>query len=260
MNLRSRQRSAYWRGEKMIIFCKRGIIALSIFIFIAGVVSGLRFLADVFPVENILVSGNNNLDKSDIIGTLNIRSGESLFRLSLGEVETRLKRNAWIKKVSLRKQFPDTIMIDVEEAVPKALLRFKEHMFLVGKDGNILEEIQNKSTPFLPVIVGINPKKDRGGIKEALKLIDVLAEKDILSSKESVEVMLKAYGLVMNMDGEYVKVGYGKYTEKLGRWKNLEEEIRRKNINVDYVDLRFNNEVIVKTLKKTKKGRTANVK
>lgn len=255
MNLRPKQKSAYRRGEKAVIFFKRGIIVLSAFILVAGVIIGVRLIADVFPVKNVLVSGNYNLEESEIIGAVNIRSGESLFRLSLDEVETRLKKNAWIKKVSLRKQFPDTIMIDVEEAVPRALLRFDGHMFLVNQSGNVLEEIKSESTPFLPVIVGIDPEKDSGGILEALKLIRVLAEKGILSRKESVEIMLKAYGLVMNMDGEYVKVGYGGYAEKLGRWKNLEEEIRRKNISVDYVDLRFENEVIVKPAKRNNKER-----
>jgi hypothetical protein len=51
-----------------------------------------------------------------------------------------------------------------------------------------------------------------------------------------------------------VKVGYGKYNEKIDRWKNLEAEIRRRNIMIDYVDLRFMDKVIVKPLKKSKRG------
>lgn len=255
MNIRPKQRSAYWRGEKIVIFFKKGIIVLSIFIFIAVAILVVRLSARAFPVKNILVSGNYHLEESEIKDAVNIRDGESLFRLSLEELEARLKQKAWIKKVFLRKQFPDTIMISVEEAVPKALLSLSGRMFLVDASGNVLEEIEDKSTLFLPVIAGINPQKDRGGILEALKLINALAEKNILSRKESIEIMLKPYGLVVNMDGEYVKVGYGRYAEKFGRWKALESEIRKKNIAIDYVDLRFENEVIVKPLKKVKERR-----
>lgn len=226
-----------------------------IFIFIGVAILGAKLLVRAFPVKNIMVSGNYHLEESEITETVNIRDGSSLVKLSLDELKARLKRNAWIKKVSLRKRFPDTIMVDVEEAVPRALLSLNGRIFLVDTGGNVLEEIEGESTSFLPVIVGINPKKDRGGILEALKLIDALDENDILSRKESIEIMLKPYGLVMNMDGEYVKVGYGRYTKKIGRWKALEMEVKKKDIAIAYVDLRFNNDVIIKPLKKVKERR-----
>lgn len=249
-----KKKSAYWRGEKIVLFFKRGILALFIFIFISLAVLGVKTLARAFPVKNVQVSGNYHLEKQLIKEAVKNGSGNSLFKLSLEELETRLKKIAWIKKVSLRKQFPDTVMIHVEEAVPRALLKVDKHMFLVEAGGSVLEEIEEKSIPFLPVIIGINPKKDRGGILESLKLIDALAEKDVLSQQESIEIMLKPYGLVMNIDGEYVKIGFGNYSEKIGRWRELEAEVRKKNIEIDYVDLRFENEVVVKPLKKIKKA------
>ncbi|MEF9475280.1 MAG: hypothetical protein L0958_00975 [Candidatus Mariimomonas ferrooxydans] len=88
-----------------------------------------------------------------------------------------------------------------------------------------------------------------------MKLINALDENDILSRKESIEIMLKPYGLVMNLDGEYIKVGYGRYAKKLGRWKALETEVKKKDITIAYVDLRFENEVIVKPLRKVKERR-----
>jgi len=260
MSLRPKQRSAYWRGEKIVVFFKRSIIVLSIFIFIAIAALGVKMSARAFPVKNIIVSGNYHLEEDEVKEAVNIREGESLLRLSFDELETRIKHMAWIKKVVFRRQFPGTLMIRIEEAVPKALLRLKKHMFLIDTGGNVLEEIGNKSIPFLPVIVGINPEKDRGGILEALKLIDALNEKNILSGGESIEIMLKPYGLAMNMDGEFVKVGYGEYPEKLERWKELEAEIRKRNIAINYIDLRFKDSVIVKPLRVAKKGKSKNVK
>lgn len=215
---------------------------------------GVKFISRSFPVEKILVSGNYHLEEDEIKGLINIRH-RSIFKLSLDDLERGLKKKAWIKNVVLRKQFPDTIMVNVEEADPRALLSINERMFLIDTEGNVLEEIEDQSTPFLPVIRGIDPKEDIGGVLEAIKLITALDERNILSGKESIEIMLKAYGLVINMDGEYVKVGYGNYREKLGRWMDIEAEIRGKNIEVDYVDLRFENEIIVKPKKKGKAGK-----
>ncbi len=256
---KSKKRSAYWRGEKLVIFFRRGIIVLLSVALVLFAVLGVRVLSYAFPVKNVLVSGNYHLDKDEIKRVANINN-RSLLRLSLDDLKASIERNAWIKNVVLRKQFPDTIMVNVEEAEPKALLRNEGHMFLLDAEGNVLEEIEDSGTPFLPVLRGINPDKDIGGVLEALKLIDALSEKNILSGKESVEILLKTYGLVLNMDGEYIKVGYGEYAKKLGRWQDLEEEIRKKNITVDYVDLRFDNEVIVKPLKQKKKIKETKLK
>lgn len=259
MNLHPKKRSAYRRGEKVVIFFKRGIIVLSIFVSITIVAMAVKLSARNFLIKDIQVSGNYHLEEEEIKDGI-VRNGESLFMLSFDEIETRVSRLPWIKKMSLRKQFPHTLMIDVEEATPKALLSLDSHLFLVDSDGNILEEIIDKGPPFLPVIVGINPKKDRGGILEALKLVDTLAGKNILLSKESIKIMLSSYGLVLNMDGENVRVGYGEYGEKLDRWKELEPELRKKNIIIDYIDLRFKDKVIIKPLKAVEKSSDANAK
>ena len=50
------------------------------------------------------------------------------------------------------------------------------------------------------------------------------------------------------VDGMLVKVGHGEYEEKLQRLLELEDEIMRRGIPVDYIDLRFANKVIVKPI------------
>lgn len=253
-----KQKAAFRKGEKIALFFKRGIIVLSVLIFTLLIVLGIKLSAGTFAVKDILVSGNSNLEKGDIIRALNIRNGESLFRLSFSDLGKRLKRIAWIKKVAIRKQFPDTLIIKIEETTPKALLRLNSRMFLVDGDSNVLEEVEGKSTSFLPVIVGIDPEKDKGGILEALKLVDAISyksdkpEKNTFINKELKEITMEAYGLAMNLDGEVVKVGYGKYAEKLGRWRELEPEVRKKNPAIKYIDLRFDDRVIVKPVEEIK--------
>lgn len=225
------------------------MLALTAVALVMACLLGIKTVTKLFPVKRIMVAGNYHLDEREILRAVQVSYGRSLLKLSLDELEERLRTKKWIKKVALRKQFPDTIMISVEEAVPKALLKREGRMFIIDTDGNLLEEIEGDSTPFLPVIKGIDPEKDRGGVMEAVSLIDALDDTGFLSRKESIGVMLKPYGLVVNMDGDYMKVGYGRYREKLARWKDLEPEIRKKKLNVEYVDLRYENEVIVKPLK-----------
>ncbi len=243
-----KRKSAYRRGEKMASFLKRGTIFFLIIVFFSIAFLGVKLLTQKFYVREILVFDNNHLDTKEIIASVKIQKGESFFDINLNEIDKRLKQNRWIKKVTLRKQFPNTLIVKVKEAVPKALLSRKKRLYLVDEDGKILERMKGVTTHFLPVIKDISPKNEKE-MSEAIKMADVLSKKNMFANKESVEIGIESYGLKLNIDGEIIKVGYGNYSAKFDRWIELEPEIRRKGLPIKYVDLRFKDSVIVKPLK-----------
>lgn len=253
-NQKNRNKSAYWRGEKVWIYLRRGILVVSLIIIVSVILFGIKLSGRVFPLKNIIVTGNNSLEEGEIKDAIETERGRGLIRVSLRGVNKKLMDMPWIKKVSLRKQFPDTLIVRVEETVPRAILSFDGGLFLLDGRGYILEEIKEEKTPFLPVITGINYNNNKADIIEALKLVEALSQKGILSHKESIEITLKSYGLYMNIDGEIFKIGYGRYADKIERWKDLEVEVRKKGIVIEYVDLRFIDRVIVKPLKAWGKG------
>ncbi|GBE04228.1 cell division protein FtsQ [bacterium BMS3Abin09] len=248
------RKPAYRRGEKLAIYLKRGTLVLLACIVVAALVLGTKLLTRHFSVNEIIVSGNYHLDKEDIVKSMKITKGQPLLDIRSEDINERLRENPWIKSVALKKQFPGTLLIKVEEAVPKALLSIKKKLYIIDENGNILERIKGESTLFLPVLKGISPKNKKD-ITEALKLISLLSEKNILSSMESVEIGTESYGLFINMDGELIKVGYGDYSEKFERWIELEPEIRKRGVLIKYIDLRFKDSVIVKPMEKIKKGK-----
>jgi cell division septal protein FtsQ len=250
------RKPAYRRGEKLAIYLKRGTLVLLVVVVIAALVLGAKLLARQFNVEEIIISGNYHLDKDDIVKSMNIKKGKPLLDIRSTDINERLRENPWIKRVALKKQFPGTLLIKVEEAVPTALLSIKKKLYIIDDDGNILERIKGESIPFLPVIKEISPKNKKD-INEALKLIASLSEKNILNSRESIEIGTESYGLFMNMDGEFIKVGYGDYSEKFERWIELEPEIRKRGVLIKYIDLRFKDSVIVKPMKKKRQGKSS---
>lgn len=249
MLLKKNNKCAYRTGEKALMFLKRLSLSLSVIIFVVIVILGIKFSGDLFPLKNIVITGNKNVGEDEIKSAISSAVDKGILRLSSKEINRRLETLPWIKKIYLRKQFPDTLMIRLEEAVPKALLNLNNGLFLIDGEGRILEEIRSQKTPFLPVITGINPKSNSADIIEALKLIEALSQKGILSNMESIEITSGPYGLSMNMDGETFRIGYKRYHEKLQRWKELEGELRRKGMAIEYIDLRFIDKVIVKPLK-----------
>jgi cell division protein FtsQ len=243
-----KKKAVYRRGEKMVLFFKRGTILLLCVVLVAAVFLVLKVFAQQLSVQKFQVSGNYHLDRDEILKSMQVEEGQSLVHLELDGVTERLKRNPWIKAVAMRKQYPHTLTVKIEEAVPAALLRIKKNLFLIDEEGERLESIQDETVPFLPVIDNINPK-DRKAMSEAIKLVTVLSRRSDFLKRESIEIGLESYGLTARIDGEFIKVGYGRYSEKFDRWIELEPEVRRRGVPIKYVDLRFKDSVIVKPLK-----------
>ncbi|UCD34881.1 MAG: FtsQ-type POTRA domain-containing protein [Nitrospiraceae bacterium] len=211
----------------------------------AGAVLGAKMLAPEFTVKKVVVSGTYHLDRNDIIRSLEIPRGQSLTDLEFETVRGMLVKNPWIRKVSMRRQYPDTLVLKVEEATPKALLRRRNELYLIDGEGRALERIQGETIPFLPVITNISESNGKD-MTEALRLVEVLSRKTDFTERESIQVGLETFGLTVTIDGELIKVGYGNYEEKFDRWMALEPEIKKRGVPVKYVDLRFKDSVIVK--------------
>jgi cell division protein FtsQ len=248
---KKKKASAYRNGERMVIFLKRGIIFFSALGIILLGVFIFKVSANFMIVREIKVTGNHYLDREEILRSAGLHNGMNLLRLHLDEIDRRLTQNPWIREVSLKKQFPYTLMIRLKEATPEALLSLHGRLFLIDNRGNVLQEIRDKVNRFLPVI-NIDPEKNRKGFKESLRLIDVLDKNGILAVSNSVEIGLEPYGLFLKLDGEAIKIGYGRYKKKIQRWVELEPELRRMGMKIQYVDLRFK-DVVVKPLNIAKK-------
>ena len=247
---------AYRRGEKLAIYLKRGTLVLLTVVVIAALVLGMKLLTRQFSLEKIIITGNYHLDQEDIVKSMNIKKGKPLLDIRSADINEKLKENPWIKSAALKKQFPGTLLIKIKEAVPIALLSIKKKLYIIDDDGKILERIKGETIPFLPVIKEISPKNKKD-IGEALKLIALLSEKNILSGSESIEIGTESYGLFMNMDSELIKIGYGDYSAKFERWIELEPEIRKRGVPIKYIDLRFKDSVIIKPMKKIRKGKSS---
>ena len=223
---------------------------------ITGAYWGAKYAIDtarktLFPVKEIVFSGNKHVSESELKAIMGINVNESLLELSSKELEGRLLKSPWIKAVSFRKDFPHRFTVRIEESMPYALLEMNGRTFFVDDKGNLLEELKGESIPFLPIISG-DPFKNSSVFSEVLNLVKTMKDKGFIAVKDRIEIIIPhgagPEDISMQVDGMLVKVGHGEYEEKLQRLLELEDEIMRRGIPVDYIDLRFANKVIVKPI------------
>jgi cell division protein FtsQ len=236
------------RGLKIFSIVRKIAVLISIFITATGVYFYVHThpAISACPIKHLIFIGNRHLTDDELKAFAGVHLKESLFMVSNKEVSQHLLKSPWVRSVSVRKEFPDTLSMTIKETEPFALLNMNEHLFLVDENGKLLEELKGDSVPFLPVIAG-DPFKEKKGFSEAINFIKVMNAKRFSSERDHIEIIAhKPHELSINVDGIIVKIGSGGYEEKLERFIRLEEDIKNMGIPVNSIDLRFENRAIVK--------------
>ncbi|MDP2167232.1 MAG: cell division protein FtsQ/DivIB [Thermodesulfovibrionales bacterium] len=229
---------------KSRFICLAGLVAL----ILAGVFVLSYF--SFFPVRGVEFYGNGQLSAGQLKSLMEIRGDEDLLKLKCSRLAEMLLKSPWIKGASIRKEYPGRLLVKVREAEPFALLQDKAKVFIIDSDGRRLEELNGETVPFLPVISSSGGSINPDAFSDALSLVREIRATEI--SGRPVEITgidSDRKNLTANIDGISVKVGEGRYSEKLLRFVELQAEIKRRWAGVDYIDLRFQDRVVVKPLK-----------
>ncbi len=207
---------------------------------------GLWNLRVLFRVTDIYIYGNQQIRNADIRGLININRGDRLFDTSLNDIYKRVRSSPWIKDAKIKRDFTGRIQILVKEAVPAALLRLKGHTYLVDTDGELLEDIGDTKTFFLPIIRDMDPVKNKEVYREAISFVKYLSSKKMHVASGGIEIVgSRPEELAVRIDNVFIVVGTGDYERKMDRLEFVRSEIIRRNITVGTIDLRFANKIVV---------------
>ena len=76
--------------------------------------------------------------------------------VDLHELRTRLLELSWVKDARVSKQLPDTLVIDIVERTPHAVLRLPDRLVLIDANGNLLEPISPERARGKLILSGAN--------------------------------------------------------------------------------------------------------
>ena len=142
------------------------------------------------------------------------------------------------------------------EGRPIAFAKVDTVTLLVDEEGVLLEKIPEVKTQFdFPVLVGIEPgfepeilARNRQRLQLYQSLIQSLDENGASLSKDLSEVYLQDpdnVSVILNDDTVLVNLGKTDFQLKFRHYLAMGKDLRQKYPNLDSVDLRFQNQVIV---------------
>lgn len=120
-----------------------------LFIFFALALFAYYLASPLALVEKVAISGNSFLQSSHLAELAGIKKGMHMWRLKLREGEDKLKENPWIVSAQIRRQFPNTVSITVEERMGAAIVMTESGNWLVAQDGITLAESTGFQLPWL---------------------------------------------------------------------------------------------------------------
>ena len=210
----------------LIIF----ILSISVSIYYFPSLASKYFLLNQIKINGSEKS-NINLIKEEIYNY-----ASDLLSLDLHEIKEIIEQEKWIKRVNLKKIYPSTLVLDIIENNPYAILRDKEKYYLLDIDGTIITE-KNKDYElenFIIISGDESPLALKGLIKELNihfhELISQLSKLDFVE-KRRWNLTLKNNLLIKLPDSEV--------DNALKNLKNLFIEEKVLQSNIIEIDLRI---------------------
>ena len=207
----------------------------------------------LFAIEQIEQQGCNRLSLESLCAHGGIGINQNLLSLASGEVSSRLETHPCIRNASVVKQFPDRLLIKLQEREPVAVINIRKAMYYLDEEGVLFHRLSVGDSLDFPVITGLEDYKGTFGsrgetreIRKCLSLLGTLKDNTILEkiSEISVEPL---NGLVFYLETLPVpiRIGWDNYLEKRKQLERIFPQLMADSNKITAIDLRFSGQVVL---------------
>lgn len=124
-------------------------------------------------ISTVTVTGATHLSESRILAIAGIDASKSLPFFDVGTAKARLEANPLVKQASVRKLYPNQVVIDIVERIPYAVWQKDGDVSAIAADGAPIAEVDDGSYGGLPFVVGEGANRR---VREYVALLDSMAE------------------------------------------------------------------------------------
>lgn len=198
------------------------------------------FVSLGFQLDDVVVEGRIRTDKTHILKTANLSRGKSLFSIDLVQVKNKLEEVPWVNAVSVERRFPDTLFIRISEREPVAIWQNKSHLYLVDREGGLIETKENKYGGLLH-ISGLQAPKHIGAL---VALLDKFPE---VKSRVTAAAHLRSTRWDIQLDGRVIiKLPERDAEKALAYFLDLENHHHLMDREIVNIDLRIPDQLILR--------------
>ena len=121
-----------------------------------------------FEVKTVDVQGVDRLNQLKVYNIVLGREGRAMTEIDLEEIRSEIRTLNWVEDARVSRQLPDTIVIDIVERTPHAVLRRPDRLVLVDAGGHELEPISPANARGMLQVSGPGAQAQVGALGELL--------------------------------------------------------------------------------------------
>jgi cell division protein FtsQ len=255
---RARSRPGRRRPLRSLFSWRAARIAATALVILYATYRSVELVAGstLLQVQRIRVHGNVKLSVGEVHALMRGLQGSNILTTNLGRYRGRLLQSPWVAEVALRRVLPSTIDVYISERRPFGLCRLGNQLYLIDRDGTVMDEFSPQYAEFdLPIVDGLvrAPKKGAPTVDErraalAARVVDsIQASQDLIKRVSQIDVT-DAHDAVILLDDDpaLLHVGEEKFRERLQSYLEIADALKQRIPDIDYVDLRFDQRVYVK--------------
>lgn len=189
-------------------------------ILISALIAAIIFfmMSPLFNIVEINITGNSKISKETIISLSEIKIGDNIYKNNKKEVRNKIKQNAYIESVNIKRIIPNKLEITVKERTATYMLEYANSFAYINNQGYILEI---SDTPLdIPIIKGYTTvqeelqegkrliKEDLDKLETVLKIREMVQSNGITAQINVVDISNKQnYTLQMNEEKKTIYLG-----------------------------------------------------
>lgn len=196
-------------------------------------------------VKQIHFRGLQRLTESELLRVAGLSLGKNLIDLDPEAAERALSAHPWVKRSEVRRQFPSTLTVEIEEHVPEAMVSLGD-LYLVDSDGEPFKRVQAGDPGDLLLISGVEresyvraPQREKKRLAQALGVASAYGDSPLNRRAPLSEVRMEQNEVVLVLKGagEEVRMGEGNTEEKLSWLERIYAELLSKNLRAEVIHL-----------------------
>ena len=189
-----------------------------------------------FPIKNVISSELINVNEDDISKAVKYLYSKSFFDIDLNYLKNKLEKIEWVRKINVRRSYPNEIIIDIEEHTPILIWNNKMYINMYGEKFNVSKIDKN-----IPLLIS-----DESRINEVFTYFKLFNEK--LSSRKLdfkitkiMENEIRSLTISLS-SGINIQLGSKDVNIKIPLFFEIYNSLNTRDLNkIRYIDMRYSN-------------------